>query len=140
MCAKSTTGFTSTIGSSPTTPNTAPRSTAWRRYWAARPTPAPLNGLLVLGSTRLAAYQNRFGLGTTTGLGFKGESSGLVPPLLNWNGTDVASFALGQGILATPLQVLLVYNTLANGGVLVPPTLVRSAVGADGQEIALDAG
>jgi len=95
---------------------------------------------LVLGSSRLAAYLSRFGLGTATGLGFKGESSGLIPELRAWNGTDVASFALGQGILATPLQVLLVYNTLANGGVLAPPTLLRSAVGADGREIALKRG
>lgn len=93
---------------------------------------------LVLGSTRLAAYLSRYGLGSATGLDFKGESSGLVPQLLSWSGTDVASFALGQGILATPLQVLMVYNTLANGGIRVPPTLVRSVVGADGQEIPLE--
>ena len=93
---------------------------------------------LVLGSTRLAAYMSRYGLGSPTGLGFKGESSGLVPDLLSWNGTDVASFALGQGVLATPLQVLMVYSTLANGGLRVEPTLVQSAVGADGQEIPVE--
>lgn len=93
---------------------------------------------LVLGSTRLAAYMSRYGLGSPTGLGFRGESSGLVPDLLDWSGTDVASFALGQGMLATPLQVLMVYNTVANGGLRVPPTLVRSAVDADGQEIPLE--
>ena len=93
---------------------------------------------LVLGSTRLAAYMSRYGLGSLSGLGFKGESSGLVPNLLEWSGTDVASFALGQGMLATPLQVLMVYNTLANGGLRVPPTLVRSAVDADGQEIPVE--
>ena len=93
---------------------------------------------LVLGSTRLAAYMSRYGLGSATGLGFKGESSGLVPELLAWSGTDVASFALGQGVLATPLQVLTVYNTLANGGLRVAPTLVHSAVDADGQEIELE--
>ena len=93
---------------------------------------------LVLGSTRLAAYMSRYGLGSPTGLGFKGESSGLVPNLLQWSGTDVASFALGQGMLATPLQVLMVYNTVANGGLRVPPTLVRSAVDADGHEIPVE--
>ena len=93
---------------------------------------------LVLGSTRLAAYMSRYGLGSLSGLGFKGESSGLVPNLLEWSGTDVASFALGQGMLATPLQVLMVYNTLANGGLRVPPTLVRSAVDADGRELPLE--
>ena len=95
---------------------------------------------LVLGSTRLAAYLSRFGLGSATGLDFKGESSGLVPDLLKWSGTDVGSFALGQGILATPLQVLMTYNTLANGGVRVPPTLVHSAVAADVQEVPLERG
>ncbi len=93
---------------------------------------------LVLGSTRLAAYLSRFGLGSATGLGSKGESSGLVPDLLSWSGTDVASFALGQGLLATPLQVLMVYNTLANGGLRVAPTLVRAAVGSDGREIPVE--
>ncbi len=93
---------------------------------------------LVLGSDRLSSYLSRFGAGSVTELGFKGESSGLVPPRSNWSGTDVASFALGQGILVTPLQVLMVYNTLANGGVRVPPTLVRSAVSADGQPIRLE--
>ena len=93
---------------------------------------------LVLGSTRLAAYMAKYGLGSATGLGFKGESSGLVPNLLSWSGTDVASFALGQGMLATPLQVLMVYNTLANGGLRVAPTLVHSAFDADGQEIPVE--
>ena len=93
---------------------------------------------LVLGSTRLAAYMSKYGLGSVTGLGFKGESSGLVPDLLSWSGTDVASFALGQGILATPLQVLMVYNTLATGGLRVEPTLVHAAVDADGRKIPLD--
>ncbi|WP_419917574.1 peptidoglycan D,D-transpeptidase FtsI family protein [Candidatus Poriferisocius sp.] len=92
---------------------------------------------LMLGSDRLHAYLSRFGVGSVTELGFKGESSGLMPPRSQWSGTDVASFALGQGILVTPLQVLMAYNILANGGIRVPPTLVRSAVAADGQEIPL---
>ena len=53
----------------------------------------------------------------------------------------MGSFALGQGILATPLQVLVTYNTLANGGVRVPPTLVRNQrSGPMGRTIPIGAG
>ncbi len=93
---------------------------------------------LDLGSARLAGYMASFGLGVPTGLGFKGESPGLVPEIAKWSGTDVGSFALGQGYLATPLQVLLIYNTLANGGVQVPPRLVDSVIDADGMRIPLE--
>ncbi|MXW41612.1 MAG: penicillin-binding protein 2 [Acidimicrobiia bacterium] len=95
---------------------------------------------LTLGSAGLAQYMARFGLGLPTGLGFKGESVGLVPDLADWSGTDVASFALGQGFLATPLQTLLVYNTLANGGVRVPPTLGHSVIDDDGRQMPFQRG
>ncbi|MCY4256921.1 MAG: penicillin-binding protein 2 [bacterium] len=90
---------------------------------------------LDLGAAQLANYMARFGLGQPTGLGFKSESIGLVPEVSSWSGTDVASFALGQGYLATPLQTLMVYNTLANGGVRVPPTLGLAVVDADGTRV-----
>ena len=34
----------------------------------------------IVGKTTLASYLNRFGFGRTTGLGFPGESQGIVPP------------------------------------------------------------
>ncbi|HEX7095239.1 MAG TPA: penicillin-binding protein 2, partial [Acidimicrobiales bacterium] len=85
-----------------------------------------------LGEQRLHDYLRRFGLGTTTGLGLKGESSGRLPHVDTWSGTSLPTIAIGQGIAVTPLQMLGVYNTIANGGVYVPPRLVLGFESPDG--------
>lgn len=82
----------------------------------------------VIGKTTLASYMNRFGFGRTTGLGFPGESDGIVPALENWSDASLATIAYGQGISVTPLQMASVYATIANGGVLVQPRLVSGTV------------
>ncbi len=85
-----------------------------------------------LGVTRLASYLHRFGLGEPTGLGFPNETRGIMPN--HWNGTDIGSVPIGSGLGVTALQMLEMYNTLANGGVWVAPRLVRSVVDANGHE------
>ena len=85
-----------------------------------------------LGAPALATYLARFGLGHATGVGFPGESNGIMLPLDQWNDTSLATMAYGQGIAATPLQMVSVYSTIANDGRWVQPTLVRGTVGPDG--------
>jgi cell division protein FtsI (penicillin-binding protein 3) len=82
----------------------------------------------VVGKTTLASYMNRFGFGRTTGLGFPGESDGIVPALDDWSDASLATIAYGQGISVTPLQMASVYATIANGGVWVQPRLVSGTV------------
>ena len=86
----------------------------------------------LLGEERMADYLSRFGYGRPTGVGFPGESGGLVPPLDAWSATSLATMAYGQGLAATPLQMAAVYATIANGGVWVRPRLVAGTVGPDG--------
>jgi membrane peptidoglycan carboxypeptidase len=54
----------------------------------------------------------------------------------------MGTIPIGQGVSATPLQVLESYNTIANGGVYVGPRLVDSTIDATGNEhpIPADAG
>lgn len=87
----------------------------------------------LLGRDRFSSYLYRFGLGHTTGLGFPGESSGIVLPPDRWSGTSMGTIPIGQGIAVTPLQMASVYATVANGGVWVQPRLVRGTVGEDGK-------
>lgn len=82
----------------------------------------------VMGEATLASYMNRFGFGRTTGLGFPGESDGIVPALEDWSDASLATIAYGQGISVTPLQMASVYATIANGGVWVQPRLVSGTV------------
>jgi len=86
----------------------------------------------MIGPGRFYSYLQRFGLTQRTGIGFPGESAGLLPPADRWSGTSMGTIPLGQGIAVTPLQMASVYATIANGGVWVQPQLVKWIVGATG--------
>jgi cell division protein FtsI (penicillin-binding protein 3) len=74
-----------------------------------------------------------FGFGSRTGIGLPGESAGLLPPPKSWSGTTLPTLAFGQGLGVTALQVAQVYATIANGGVRVPPTIVKAHLGPHGR-------
>lgn len=86
----------------------------------------------LVGASDLASYLARFGLGQQTGVGFPGESSGIMLPLYRWGAASLATIAYGQGISATPLQMASVFATIANGGRWVQPRLVSATVGPEG--------
>jgi len=86
-----------------------------------------------LGSERLAQFLARFGLGTPTGVRFPGEAPGIVPPLFQWNSASLESFAVGQGLAVTPLQMAAVYSVVADHGVWVQPRLVRGELDPEGR-------
>jgi cell division protein FtsI (penicillin-binding protein 3) len=82
------------------------------------------------------------GFGAPTGLAFPFEASGSVLAPSKWSGTSIGTIPIGQGVSATPMQVLDAYNVVADGGMAIAPRLVSSTIGADGQEhpAALDEG
>lgn len=85
-----------------------------------------------LGDEGIADSFVRFGFGAPSGLEFPNEQTGHVPAVEDWWSTSSGTIPIGQGVSATPLQVLLAYNTIANGGEYVAPSLVRATVDADG--------
>ncbi len=84
-----------------------------------------------VGSSRLASYMERFGYGETTGIGFPGETAGVMPDA--WDDVIRATVSYGQGVAVTPMQMAEVYATIANGGNWIAPRLVRGTVDADGR-------
>ncbi len=85
-----------------------------------------------LGENALLAQISNLGFGHPTGLNFPGESEGLVPGATNWTQTSIGSTPIGQDDAVTAQQILDAYNAVANGGVFVPPRLVRGTVSAAG--------
>jgi cell division protein FtsI (penicillin-binding protein 3) len=85
-----------------------------------------------LGSGPLDAYLRAFGFGRETGIGFPGESDGILMAVGDWWGTSMATIPIGQGIAVTPLQMASVYATIASGGLRMAPRLVRGTVGPGG--------
>jgi len=80
-----------------------------------------------LGKTRIDKYLRAYGYGHKTALNFPGESAGLLLDPKNWSGASIATVPIGQGVAVTALQMLEVYNTIANGGMYVAPRLVEGA-------------
>jgi len=92
-----------------------------------------------LGKARIDHYLREFGLGTPTAIGFPGESGGILLDPDEWSGTSMGTVPIGQGLAVTALQMLGPYNTVANGGVSVAPTLVKSVTDASGKPSAVPA-
>jgi len=80
-----------------------------------------------LGKARIDQYLRAYGFGSKTALNFPGESAGLLLDPKHWSGASIATVPIGQGVAVTALQMLQVYNTLANGGMYVSPKLVQGA-------------
>ncbi|NLU82915.1 penicillin-binding protein 2 [Rhodococcus sp. HNM0569] len=86
-----------------------------------------------VGEERYADMLDRFGLGRRTGVGLPGESGGNVPSSDQWSGGTFANLPIGQGLSMTLLQMTSIYQAIANDGVRVPPRIVKSTVGPDGE-------
>lgn len=84
----------------------------------------------ILGANRYYPYLARFGFGQMTGINAGQETLGYYPTPTNdpqvWSPSDLTRQAFGQSILATPLQVVMAYEAIANGGALMHPYLVSS--------------
>ena len=50
-----------------------------------------------------------------------GETRGLLRPVNKWGSTSIGSIAMGQEIGVTPLQLVSMVSTIANGGTYLPP-------------------
>jgi cell division protein FtsI (penicillin-binding protein 3) len=88
-----------------------------------------------VGEERFADMLARFGLGQRTGVGLPGEEPGLVPPRDSWSGSTFGNLPIGQGLTVTTLQMAGILQTVANGGLRVPPRIVASTTGPDGVRV-----
>ena len=85
---------------------------------------------------RYFKYIERFGFGRQTGIDLPGEATGKVRPPAQWSPIDLATHSFGQGLAVTPIQLVMAYAAVANGGFLMRPFVVRRVVGPDGNIIA----
>lgn len=81
----------------------------------------------------LYSYLRKFGIGSPTGLGYPGETPGILAKPQDWSTSQQFTIPFGQGLSINAMQAASVYSTIANGGVRVEPTLVRGTRGPDGR-------
>ncbi|WP_217132640.1 peptidoglycan D,D-transpeptidase FtsI family protein [Leucobacter chinensis] len=77
-------------------------------------------------------YMRKFGLGESTDTGLPLEDSGLLYKPEKWDAQTSYNVTFGQGFSSTIIQTAGVYQTIANGGVRIPPKLVKGCRAQDG--------
>lgn len=94
-----------------------------------------------LGPSRITQYLSIFGWGAKTGIDIPGEQEGLLPTPAwkletkgeGWWDGDTYHLSIGQGdLLATPLQVVRAFSSIANWGTLFEPSVVKQIIDSDG--------
>lgn len=80
---------------------------------------------LRLGPERLYSYCRAFGFGARTNLGLVGERKGTLHKPEKWDGLTITRLPMGHAVSVTPMQVHGSMCVVANGGILMKPSLIR---------------
>jgi len=79
---------------------------------------------LKVGPDRFYQFIRDFGFGSRSGAEMPGETRGLLRPVNKWGPSSIGSIAIGQEVGVTPLQLVSMVSTIANGGVYLPPRVL----------------
>jgi cell division protein FtsI (penicillin-binding protein 3) len=83
---------------------------------------------LRVGAERLGLYARRFGFGHPTSPDFPSESPGILWDPARQTDSALASMSMGYQVGVTPLQMATAVSSVANGGELVQPRIVRAVI------------
>ncbi|MES2221902.1 MAG: penicillin-binding transpeptidase domain-containing protein [Acidobacteriota bacterium] len=83
-----------------------------------------------LGKDRFYRYIRAYGFGQKSEIELPGETRGLLKPPDRWQATTIGSIPMGQEIGVTPIQLVTMASTIANGGIYLPPHIVLEETSA----------
>ncbi|HEY0758071.1 MAG TPA: penicillin-binding protein [Acidisarcina sp.] len=84
---------------------------------------------LKLGPAKFYGYMRDFGFGQRSGIELPSETRGLLQSPKRWGATSILSMAIGQEVGVTPVQLVGMVSTIANGGVYMPPHILLQSTG-----------
>ena len=89
------------------------------------------------GIDAISKYALHFGLGKKTGIELPSEQTGTLAQREDgWGPGDTLNASIGQGDNSfTPVQIAKYISSIANGGTVVQPTIVKTILNADGTEV-----
>ncbi len=84
----------------------------------------------LMGETSFYKYMQRFGIGHPTGIDLADEAAGRLktPGDSDWHKIDLGTNSFGQGVAATPIQLMAAASALANDGKMVYPHVLYAMV------------
>jgi cell division protein FtsI (penicillin-binding protein 3) len=86
-----------------------------------------------IGCEDFYRYMLAFGFGAKTGIDLEGEPPGILREPADWSKRSLETLAMGQEIGVTAVQLAMAYSTVANGGDLMKPRLVKFVLDEDGK-------
>jgi cell division protein FtsI (penicillin-binding protein 3) len=90
---------------------------------------------LSVGDQKFYEYVRRFGFGERTGIELPGEINGLIRPPRSWSKISITRIPMGHEVGVTALQMTVAMATIANGGKLMTPRIVKSIITSDGKTV-----
>ncbi len=87
---------------------------------------------MLLGEQRLYSYAHDFGFGQRPGFPVGGETPGQLARPEKWDSLTITRMPMGHAVSASPLQIHYAMGTIANGGVLMRPQIIKEIRNADG--------
>ena len=84
-----------------------------------------------IGASTLYKYYKAFGLFDKTGIATSGETNSVFWDFNNVGNVELATMSFGQRFKITPIQLITAISSVANGGVLVQPRLVKEVKNTD---------
>ncbi len=88
-----------------------------------------------IGEENFLDYVYKFGFGKRTDAFGPGEVLGIVHPLDKWDGLTISRMPMGQAVCVTAVQMHYAMSTVASGGVLLSPRIVRRVYDAAGNTV-----
>jgi cell division protein FtsI/penicillin-binding protein 2 len=88
-----------------------------------------------IGEQKFYEYIRRFGFGDRSGIELPGEIPGVIRPPQSWSKISITRIPMGHEVGVTPLQMTIAMATIANGGKLITPRIVKSVTTSDGKTI-----
>jgi cell division protein FtsI (penicillin-binding protein 3) len=87
-----------------------------------------------VGPDAFVDMAKKFGQGVKTGVQLPAETSGRFPAQSTWSSSTFGNLPIGQGVSYNLVELASMYQTIANNGVRIAPTLVASTA-VNGQPV-----
>lgn len=78
-----------------------------------------------IGKEKLNEYIKKLGFGEVSGIDLPGEAKGIVKKTADMTEADLATISFGQTNTVNPVQYMAAFNSIANGGKLIQPHIMK---------------
>jgi len=88
----------------------------------------------MLGKEELYKYARNFGIGSYTGIDMYGEVKGTLKHPEQFGKGTLQFMSIGYEVAVNPLQMAMVYQCIANNGIIMKPMIIKRMISSGGEK------